>query len=75
MNGEYLTLVGKSSVPRQFSVLKPMAVRKLKMQERMELPRLLRMAQIKQAAAPDPTILKTVDKYPRYRHNQLQFFD
>ena len=58
-NGKYLTLEGNSSAPRQLSVLKPMAARKLKMDERMELPTLLRIAQMAQAEAPDPIILKT----------------
>ena len=52
-------LVGNSSAPRQLSVLKLMAVKKLKMHERTELPMLLRISQIIQAAAPDPTMLKT----------------
>ena len=55
----YLTLVGNSSAPRQLSVLVVMDVKKLKMQETTELPSLLRISQIEQAAAPDPTMLKT----------------
>ena len=59
INWVYLTLVGNNSAPRQSSALKPIVDTPPKTQERIKFPEGLLMTQIRKAANPATTILKT----------------
>ena len=56
----YLTLVGKSSVLKQSRALKPIVDTAPKTQDKIKLPTVLRIAQIKKVADPAATMLITV---------------
>lgn len=58
-NGVYLMLVGNSSAPRQSRALKPIVDTPPKRQDRIRFPTELLMAQIRKAAEPAATMLKT----------------
>ena len=71
----YLTLVGKSSAPKQSRALNPIVETAPKIQDSAKLPALLRTSQMRKAANPEPIILKTKNRTKQlYRSINRHFY-